>query len=75
MAFANKEKLQKYAVNNHVDIMLISDKSLDEDILKMDVNQFVILSEGEGMPFYAEYPRIYKYQSVENVLGELLSAM
>lgn len=72
MAFANKEELQKYAVNNHVDIMLISDKSLDEDILKMDVNQFVILSEGEEMPFYAEYPRIYKYQSVENVLGELL---
>lgn len=72
MAFGQKEALKGYTQNNRIDIMLIADKSLDEEILKMDIDQFVILSEGEETPLYAEYPRIYKYQSAENVLGEVI---
>lgn len=72
-AFTSVEKLTEFCLNNHVEILLISDKSMKEEMRNLDVGRIIILSEGVYNPSLDQYPSIYKYQSSDTVIREVMN--
>jgi len=71
--FTSMEKLQAYSERNQVEILLVSD-SVDKEILAgVKAGQIVTLSDGEVIPADGEYPSIYKYQSADGIVREVMS--
>lgn len=72
-AFTNTEKLIEAAKKERIEVLLISDKAMDERIRQLSVGQIIILSEGVHDPKLDQYPSIYKYQSSESVIREVMA--
>lgn len=73
LAFTSAEQLAKYARNQHIEILLISDKAMCPMVKELDVGKLVILSEGVHMPELDQYPSVYKYQSSDHVIREVMA--
>ncbi len=73
LAFSEVESLRKFAKENPVEILLISDRMMAEDIPQMNVNLIVILSEGESTGEFADYPAVYKYQPSDSLIAEVMN--
>lgn len=71
-AFTNVESLQAYAKENEIEILLISTRAMCNEIRELPVNRTIILSEGEVLQDLEEYPFVYKYQSSDQLLSEVL---
>lgn len=72
-AFTSVEKLKEAAKKEHIEILLISDKAMEEEVKELPVGQIIILSEGVHDPMLDKYPSIYKYQSSDAVIREVMS--
>lgn len=72
-AFTGAEVLVDYARENPIEILLISDKAITEEVRKLPVTMLVVLSEGVHKPELDQYPSVYKYQSSDNVIREVMS--
>ncbi len=62
-----------FARNNEIEILLISDKAMKEEIRNLPVRQIIILSEGVHSPGLDQYPTVYKYQSSDKVIREVMA--
>ncbi len=71
-AFTNVESLQTYARDNPIEVLLISTRAMCSEIRDLPINRIIMLSEGETMPELEEYPFVYKYQSSDQLLAEVL---
>jgi cellulose biosynthesis protein BcsQ len=71
-AFTNVESLQAFAKNHEIEILLISTRAMCNEIRDLPVNRTIILSEGEALQDLEEYPFVYKYQSSDQILSEVL---
>ncbi|MBQ2642623.1 MAG: hypothetical protein IJF94_02365 [Eubacterium sp.] len=71
-AFTEKNSLFSFLKENNVDILLISAKEMCEEILEFDIQKIVLLTDGNVISDYVNYSSIYKYQSSENVIREVL---
>lgn len=72
-AFTSPEVLADFARNNEIEILLISDKAMREEIRTLPIHQIVILSEGVHSPTLDQYPAVYKYQSSDAVIREVMA--
>ena len=86
-AFSSAEMFLEFAKNNETEILLISDKAmywilyqrfvvslhLKEEIRRYPIRQIIILSEGVHSPVLDQYPAVYKYQSSEKVIREVMA--
>jgi len=72
-AFTNVEKLAEFCQESRIEILLISDKAMKEEIKSLNVGKIIILSEGIYDPNLEQYPSVYKYQSSDTVIREVLS--
>lgn len=72
LAFTQKDELLQFTETNHVDILLISGMLMEEEIADRDVKKIILLSSGEVEADFAEYDSIYKYQSSEEIVREIL---
>src|SRR5699024_49585 len=72
-AFTSPEVLMDFARNNEIEILLISDKAMKEEIRNLPVRQIIILSEGVHSPGLDQYPTVYKYQSSDKVIREVMA--
>ncbi|MDD3278641.1 MAG: hypothetical protein PHG16_07120 [Lachnospiraceae bacterium] len=72
-AFTGAEVLCAYGAEHPIEILLISDKAMTEEVRKLPVAMLVILSEGVHKPEYDQYPSVYKYQSSDEVIREVMS--
>lgn len=72
-AFTSTEKLLEAARKEHIEVLLISDKAMDERIHELPIGQIIILSEGVHDPQLDQYPSIYKYQSSDAVIREVMA--
>lgn len=72
-AFTSPEVLMDFARNNEIEILLISDKAMKEEIRNLPVRQIIILSEGVHNPGLDQYPTVYKYQSSDKVIREVMA--
>lgn len=72
-AFTSTDKLIEAAGKERVEVLLISDKAMDERVEQLQVGQIIILSEGIHNPRLDQYPSIYKYQSSDAVIREVMA--
>lgn len=73
IAFTKKDALLKYMETHSIDLLLITDTNMDQNIALHDIGKILILSTGRILLEYAEYESIFKYQSAESILRELLN--
>ena len=71
-AFTSAEILCEYAKTQPIEILLISDKAMCEEVRRLKVNKLMILSEGVHNPELDQYPSVYKYQSSDQVIREVM---
>lgn len=71
-AFTNVESLQTYARENPIEVLLISTRAMCSEIRDLPINRIIMLSEGEALPELEDYPFVYKYQSSDQLLSEVL---
>ena len=71
-AFTNIESLQAYARENPIEVLLISIRAMCNEIRDLPIGRIIMLSEGEALPELEEYPSVYKFQSSDQLLSEVL---
>lgn len=71
-AFTNVESLETFAKENEIEILLISTRAMCNEIKELPVQRTIILSEGETLEDLEEYPFVYKYQSSDQLLSEVM---
>lgn len=72
-AFSSVDTLTEYAKKHHIEILLVSDKAMCHRVRELDVGKLMILSEGVHSPQLDQYPSVYKYQSSDNVIREVMN--
>lgn len=72
-AFTSAEHLLHFARECPIEILLISDKAMCPEIQELEISQIIILSEGVHHPDLDQYPSVYKYQSSDAVIREVMS--
>ncbi len=73
-AYTDLDKLSESAGREQIEILLISEKMLEERVYHLPVGQIMILSEGARDPSDRQYQNIYKYQSVDTLLREVMKS-
>lgn len=71
-AFTNVESLKVFAREQEIEILLISTRAMCQEIKELPVKRTIILSEGEKLEDLEEYPFVYKYQSSDQLLAEVM---
>lgn len=71
-AFTNIKSLGLYASQHEIWILLISAKAMCPEVKDMNIRKIMILSEGEIIEELAEYPAVYKYQSSDSLIAEVM---
>lgn len=72
-AFTGPDVLCEYAWEHPIEILLISGKAMCDAVKQLKVGMLVILSEGVHNPDLDQYPSVYKYQSSDSVIREVMS--
>ena len=62
-AFTTAESLIAYGKENHIELLLISDKAMRKEVRDLGIGKIIILSEGVHPPELDQYSSVYKYQS------------
>lgn len=71
-AFTSVESLVEFAKDNPLEILLISTRAMCSEIRELPIRRIIILSEGENLKDLEEYPFVYKYQSSDNLIAEVM---
>lgn len=72
-AFTSAESLCAYGESHPIEILLISDKAMCARVEELTVGKIMILSEGVHYPGLDQYPCVYKYQSSDAVIREVMA--
>lgn len=73
VAFTTLEALKEYAKGHTIEILLISSAVPKEMVREIPAGQVVVLADGEVVPAPEEYPSVYKYQSTDSIIREVLA--
>lgn len=73
LVFGSVESLRAYTQQNTLDLLLVSAKMMCEEIRYMNIRRIMVLSEGEAPREYEDCPAVYKYQSSESLVAEVMS--
>ncbi len=72
-AFTNIDSLLEFGSREEIDILLISDQAMCSRVKELSIENIVILSEGVHDPQLDQYPSVYKYQSSNQVIREVMA--
>lgn len=73
LVFGSLESLENYTKETTIDLLLVSGRMMCPRLCQMNIRRIIILSEGEAAEEYQDYPVIYKYQSSESLVAEVMS--
>lgn len=73
VAFTTLERLKAYLKEHRVEILLLGEESVVKQLQTYSVGQIVLLSEVETALAGEAYPSVYKFQSSETVIREVMS--
>lgn len=73
LVFGSVENLRAYTEQSTLDLLLVSEKMMCEDIRQMNIRRIMVLSEGGATGEYTDCPAVYKYQSSESLVAEVMS--
>lgn len=71
-AFSEVEELELFAQQTQIEVLLISGKIMSETISRLNIGKIILLSDGEVYEAFSDYESIYKYQSAEHIMKEIL---
>ncbi len=72
--FTSPELLREFAGRHRIEILLVSDMVPKEEVSGIEVNSVVTLAEGDVISVTeADYPAVYKYQSADSVIREVMA--
>lgn len=71
-AFSSIEEMKVFTARMKIEILLIPGKLMSEKIHQLDVGKIILLSDGEIYEEFSDYESIYKYQSAEHIMKEVL---
>lgn len=71
-AFSQIEELKMFAEQTQIEVLLISGKVMSETISRLKIGKIILLSDGEIYEAFSDYESIYKYQSAEHIMKEVL---
>ena len=71
--FSELEELERYMMCNSVELLLVSGKIMSEEVSRYPVRKIILLSDGSLEERFSDYDVIYKYQSAEVILREVLA--
>lgn len=71
-AFSEIGQLEQFAQRTQIEILLIAGRSMSEEITHMNIGKILLLSDGEIYEEFSDYESIYKYQSAEHIMKEIL---
>lgn len=73
LAFSSFEKLKNFIKDNPVELLLISSAVGREEAEALGAGKVICLSDGETMQADMEFPSVYKYQSSESIIREVMA--
>lgn len=71
-AFTSVQCLCRYAKEQDIGILLISENAMCEEVKELPIEKIMILSEGEVLEELSGYPSIYKYQPSDMLIAEVM---
>lgn len=71
-AFSETEELEKFAAQVQIEILLITGRNMRESFSHLNIGKIILLSDGEIYEEFSDYESIYKYQSADRIMKELL---
>lgn len=71
-AFSTVNELELFAERIRIEILLIPGKLMSERIHRLDIGKVILLSDGDIYEEFSDYESIYKYQSAEHIMKEIL---
>ena len=71
-AFSEVKELTSFAGQTQIEVLLISGKIMSETISRLNIGKIILLSDGEVYEEFSDYECIYKYQSAEHIMKEIL---
>lgn len=70
--FTKKENLIEYLKNEEIQLLLISSNAMNQEFENYDIEQIVLLADEQVLSSFIKYKFIYKYQSMENLLRQIM---
>ena len=71
-AFSEVGELTLFAQQVQIEVLLISGKIMSERISRLNIGKIILLSDGEIYEDFSDYESIYKYQSADHIMKEVL---
>lgn len=72
VAFSSMERLKKFASETPIEILLISSSVSRTEADSIGAGKCISLTDGETAGSETEFPEIYKYQSSDNIVREVM---
>lgn len=73
MAFSSLERLQRFSEETGIELLLISSQSDREKIKNLGIKKIISLSDGDSVKTEEKITSIYKYQSSDNIIREVMA--
>lgn len=70
--FSDMEQLKIFVKEKVPELLIVSEDVLEEDMKEFEMTDFIVLSEGNQVRENTDQLIIYKYQSMENILEEII---
>lgn len=71
-AFTDVDKLVEYASTHTIDVLLADNRLVNKEIRDLSTGQIILLSDGKLPVGMEDYPAVYKYQSSEKIVQEVM---
>lgn len=71
--FTSIDTLKKYAQTHQIEILLVSRAISSDQLKEIRAQSVVTLAEGEIVSAEGSYPSVYKYQSADSVIREVMA--
>ncbi len=66
------DKISEFVKKGRLDVLLLGQEYVDEIKNTKEIGKIIVLSEGNYVMEGEKYPVVFKYQSVENIINEVL---
>lgn len=73
VAFSSLERLKRFGEETPIEILLISSAVSRAEADSVGAQKCIVLTDGETAETEAEYPGVYKYQSSDNIVREVMA--
>lgn len=73
IAFTSMERLKRYGESHEIEILLVSAQTDRKEVEEVKAARVVTLSDGSPAEQEGEYPSVYKYQSCDKIIREVMA--